>query len=85
MRSRLLTPRSFGKGRGSVEGAYLAVDTCRVARNPEPPKPAIWNVYKIASKADWLGAVCAPDETAAMEKCAVEIKVAAKRLMAIRR
>jgi hypothetical protein len=27
MRSRLLTPRSFGKGRGSVEGAYLAADT----------------------------------------------------------
>jgi hypothetical protein len=56
-----------------------------MARKPEPLKPAIWNVYKIASKAIWLAAVEAPDETAAMEKAAIEFKVAAKRLMALRR
>jgi hypothetical protein len=51
----------------------------------EPPKPIIWNVYKIASKAVWLGAVEATDETAAMEKAAAEFNVPANRLMAIRR
>jgi hypothetical protein len=45
MRSRLLTPRSFGKGPGSVEGAYLAVDTCRMAKKPEPPK-LFWSTYR---------------------------------------
>jgi hypothetical protein len=37
MRSRLLTPRSFGKGRGSsagLKGTGLAVDTCRIAKKP---------------------------------------------------
>jgi hypothetical protein len=29
-----------------------------MAKKPEPPsKPVIWNVYKIAKKAVWLGAV----------------------------
>jgi hypothetical protein len=36
-----------------------------MAKKPEPPKPIIWNVYKIASKAVWLGEVEAPDEAAA--------------------
>jgi hypothetical protein len=27
-----------------------AADTCRMAKKPEPPKPIIWNVYKIAKK-----------------------------------
>jgi hypothetical protein len=57
----------------------------RPSKLPEPPKPLVWNVYKFASKAVWLGAVEAPDEATAMEKAAVEFKVAAKRLMAIRR
>jgi hypothetical protein len=56
-----------------------------MAKKPEPPKPIIWNVYKIASKAVWLGAVGAPDEAAAMEKAAAEFKVPATKLMAIRR
>jgi hypothetical protein len=56
-----------------------------MAKKPEPPKPIIWNVYKIASKAVWLGAVEAPDEATAMEKAATEFKVPANRLMAIRR
>jgi hypothetical protein len=57
-----------------------------MAKKPtEPPKPIVWNVYKFASKAVWLGVVEAPDEAAAMEKAAEEFKVAVNRLMAIRR
>jgi hypothetical protein len=56
-----------------------------MAKKPEPPKPLSWNVYKIASKAVWLGEVEAADEQAAVEKAAAEFKVPAKRLMAIRR
>jgi hypothetical protein len=56
-----------------------------MAKKSEPPKPPVWNVYKIASKAVWLGAVGAPDEAAAMEKGAAEFKVPTSRLMAIRR
>jgi hypothetical protein len=57
-----------------------------MAKKPEPPpKPLRWGVYKIASKAVWLGNVEAPDETAAIEKGAAEFKVPATRLMAIRR
>jgi hypothetical protein len=56
-----------------------------MAKKPQPPKPTIWNVYKIASKAVWLGEVEATDEAAAMEKAAAEFKVPVTRLMAIRR
>jgi hypothetical protein len=56
-----------------------------MAKKPEPPKPITWNIYKIAGKAVWLGEVEAPDDASAMEKAATEIKVAANRLMAIRR
>jgi hypothetical protein len=56
-----------------------------MAKMPEPPKPIIWNVYKVASKAVWLVEVEAPDKTAAMEKAAAEFNVPATRLMAIRR
>jgi hypothetical protein len=57
-----------------------------MAKKPtEPPKPIRWTIYKIASKAVRLGEVEAPDESAAMEKGAAEFKVAAKRLMALRR
>jgi hypothetical protein len=52
---------------------------------PEPPKPITWNVYKIASKAVWLGEVEAPDEATAMEKGAAAGKLPATRLMALRR
>ena len=44
-----------------------------MAKEPEPPKPISWNVYKIASKAVWLGEVEAPDEAA------VEFKMPANR------
>jgi hypothetical protein len=39
-----------------------------MATKPEPPKPISWNVYKIASKAVWLGQVWASDKAAAIEK-----------------
>ena len=51
----------------------------------EPPKPIVWSIYKIASKAVWLGDVEPPDEAAAMEKAAVEFKLPINRLMALRR
>jgi hypothetical protein len=41
-----------------------------MAKKPEPPKLLRWNLYKIASKAVWLGEIEAPDEQAAMEKAA---------------
>jgi hypothetical protein len=56
-----------------------------MAKKPEPPKLINWKVYKIASKAVWLGDVEATDEAAAMEKAAEEFKVPATRLMALRR
>jgi hypothetical protein len=48
-----------------------------MAKKPEPPKPIIRSVYKIASKAVWLGNVEAPDETTAMEKAAAPRAIAA--------
>jgi hypothetical protein len=33
-----------------------------MAKNPEPPKPIIWNVFKIAAKAVFIGVVEAPDD-----------------------
>jgi hypothetical protein len=56
-----------------------------LAKKPEPPKPVRWGVYKIASKAVWLGAVEASDVANAIEKAAVEFKVPATKLMALRR
>jgi hypothetical protein len=81
VRSRLSFPRSFGRGSVSrIEGTHLPA--AGMAKKPEPSKPTNWNVYKIASKAVWLGEVEVADETAAMEKAAAEFKVPAKRLMA---
>jgi hypothetical protein len=70
---------------GRIEGTHLAADTRCMAKKPESSKPTTWNIYKIASKAVWLGAVEAPDGATAMEKAAAEFKVPANRLMAIRR
>jgi hypothetical protein len=52
-----------------------------MAKKPEPPKPIIWNVYKIASKAVWLAAVEVLDEAAAIERGAAEFKVPATKLI----
>jgi Ser/Thr protein kinase RdoA (MazF antagonist) len=88
MRSRLLIPRSFGKGRGSVgriEATSFAADTAGMAEKPEPPKPTSWDVYKIAKKAMWLGTVEAPDKSAAVEKAAQEFNTEVWRLYAVSR
>ena len=45
-----------------------------MAKKPEPTKPIIWNVYKIAKKAVWLGTVEAPDKLSAIKKAAAEFK-----------
>jgi hypothetical protein len=59
-------------------------DTCRIAKKPEPPKPIIWSIYKIASKAVWQGNVATPDQATAMEKVP-NSRCRANRLVAIRR
>jgi hypothetical protein len=56
-----------------------------MAKKPEPPIPASWDVYKIAKKAAWLGTVEAPDKSAAAENAAREFKVDAWRLYAMER
>jgi Ser/Thr protein kinase RdoA (MazF antagonist) len=56
-----------------------------MAKKPEPPKPASWDVYKIAKKAMWLGIVEAPDKQAAVEKAAQEFKTEIWRLYAVER
>ena len=56
-----------------------------MAKKPEAPKPIIWNVYKIAKKAVWLGTVEAPDKQAAVERAAQQFKVDAWRLYAMER
>jgi hypothetical protein len=44
-----------------------------MAKKTESPKPIVWSIYKIASKAVWLSNVEATDEAAAVEKGAAEI------------
>jgi hypothetical protein len=46
-------------------------DTAGATKEPEPPNPIRWNMYKIASEAVWLDEVEALDDTAAMEKAVV--------------
>jgi hypothetical protein len=75
------------KDRGSQpdKGVYLAVDTCGMAKKPEPPKPIIWTIYKITAKAVRLGTVEAADEAIAIENATAEFRVPASKLMAVRR
>jgi hypothetical protein len=56
-----------------------------MAKKPELPEPASWDVYKIAKKAVWLGTVEAPDKSAAVEKAAREFKTEIWRLYAVGR
>jgi hypothetical protein len=56
-----------------------------MAQKPEPPKLKIWNIYKVAAKAIWLGTVEAPDRRNAIAKASVEFKVDAWRLYAVER
>jgi membrane-bound lytic murein transglycosylase B len=76
-------PRSAAAGR--IEGTYRAIDTCGMAKKPEPPTPTTWTIYKIAAKAVRLGTVEAADEATAIDKAAAAFKVPANKLMAIRR
>jgi hypothetical protein len=63
-RSRLLIPRSFGKGRGSV--ARLNVHSSRPylphGEETETAEADSWNVYKLAAKQIRLGTFEAADE-----------------------
>jgi hypothetical protein len=54
-------------------------------RKPKRPPPASWNIYKVATKAIWLGTVEASDKTTAIEKGAQEFKTEAWRLYAVAR
>jgi Ser/Thr protein kinase RdoA (MazF antagonist) len=56
-----------------------------MAKKPGPPTSASWDVYKIAKKAVWLGAVEAQDKQAAVEKAAQEFKTEVWRLYAVGR
>jgi hypothetical protein len=54
-----------------------------MAKKPaEPPQPIVWNVYKFASKAVWMGTV---EALPRWRKAAAEFAVPAKRILAIRR
>jgi hypothetical protein len=46
-----------GRGLSAVLKVLTLPHTCRMAKKPEPPKPIIWNVYKITSKAFFLGII----------------------------
>jgi hypothetical protein len=46
-----------------------------MTKKPEPPKPTVWTVYKLANKAIRLGQVEAPDEPSAIKKGAAEFGV----------
>jgi hypothetical protein len=50
-------------------------DAAGMAKKPGAPTPPSWDVYKVAKRAVWLGAVAAPEEAAAIEKGAAEFKV----------
>jgi hypothetical protein len=56
-----------------------------MAKKPESPTPASWDVYKITKKAVWLGAVEALDKQAAVDKAAQEFKTEVWRLYAVGR
>ena len=43
-----------------------------MAKKPQSPKPASWDVYKVAKNAVWLGTIVAPDKQAAAKKAAEE-------------
>jgi hypothetical protein len=56
-----------------------------MAKKPEPPKPIVWNMYKIAAKAERLGIVEATDRGHRDREGRRGIQCAAHKLMAIRR
>jgi hypothetical protein len=71
---------------GDVERTYLAVDTSRMTKKPEPPAQGRrWTIYKIAARQTWLGVVEAADEREAIETAAAEHKLPANKLIAVLR
>jgi hypothetical protein len=56
-----------------------------MAKKPEPPQPVSWSIYRMASKAIWMGEVEASDEATAIAKAAEQFRVPATKLMATRR
>jgi hypothetical protein len=57
-----------------------------MARKPEQPsKPIIWEIYRAAAKARWIGEVEAADEAEAIAKAAEQFNQPATKLMAVRR
>jgi 1,2-phenylacetyl-CoA epoxidase PaaB subunit len=50
-----------------------------MAKNPEPPKLATWDVYRAAHKPKIVGSVQAVDADEAVQKAAQEFKVDAWR------
>jgi len=52
-----------------VERTYVAVDTSRMIKKPEPPAPVRrWTIYKIAARQILIGTAEVGDETEAIEK-----------------
>jgi hypothetical protein len=63
-------------------------DTDGMPKRPSPDKPQptpLWDIYRAAKKAVWIGTVEAPDADAAIEAAAKEFKTEAWRLLAVRR
>jgi hypothetical protein len=54
-----------------------------MARKPE--QPIVWEIYKAAAKARWIGEVEATDEAEAIEKAPERFNQPATKLMAVRR
>ena len=69
----------------NLNGAFQMVAATAMVKKPEPPTPASWDVYKIAKKAVWLGAIDAPDKQTAVERAAREFKTEVWRLYAVAR
>jgi hypothetical protein len=70
-------------GNNLIESTRLAADTCCMAKKPESPTPASWDIYKIATI--WLGTVEASDKQTAVEKAAHQFKTDVWRLYAVAR
>ena len=56
-----------------------------MAKQPEPPAPKRFEIFKIARKAEWVGSVEATDEGAAIQKATEEFKIDARRLYVVQR
>jgi hypothetical protein len=80
---RLRHDRTSRSGNDLIESTQHAADICRMAKKPQSPTPASWDIYKIATI--WLGTVEAPDKQAAVEKAAREFKTDVWRLYAVAR